>query len=129
MKGDAGGRLPPAYRCRPALRLHIQAAGRTGEAGNLVAEQFGVKAGVELVECGQAKIAFFQLEDLGDARQFVQFHAPVATLPETHGYGRDVHGFGDMRLIEAEFLAAAPQDLVQRHGCTVTLVVHKLFCA
>src|SRR6185369_2892121 len=29
-----------------------------------------------------------------------------------------------MRLLEAKLLAAVPQDLVQRHGSTVVLVVH-----
>jgi hypothetical protein len=92
----------------------------------LAAEYFGVHARVEMVESREAEIPLLESEYFRQTRQFIQFHAPAAALPKPHGFGCDVQSLGDMRLVEAEFLAAAPQDLMKRHGAIEGLC-HRLW--
>src|SRR5579863_2050491 len=69
---------------------------------------------MELGQCFGAEFFGIDPQGGGEARELGEFHAALAALPAQDALGCDVEGFGDLRLGQVEFLAAPPDQDVQR---------------
>ena len=74
----------------------------------VIAEQGGIDQRVELLQRFDAQFLGIHLQGLGDAWNLGEFHAPATTFPLPDAFRRDVERFGDLHLVQREFLAALP---------------------